>query len=1300
MSGDSRWTSGFATNVGKLERCVLGSTEVQVPECFLEQRHIFNTVMSQETWNKVLTESQRQHLMTFLPKFPENDNEEKRDTLRKLFNGENLKFGNPLQNFHRQLKDGSFSPDISKYTEMIRKMKQKEYREKQKRYYHNMLRDILLSRQRVFDQLTELGPDEPIKFEYDPPKQKNSPIKHRAQKKYKRYLDEVRQECGLDESSSDDELAGMSQKSKKQLFKTLNPVPSPEPVTPSVHSTYAAKTEYANGDIDTPVSSLKRPRPISPVDISEEGYREMLTKYKRRQLYDDYDDEDHPEYNTQNITLQDVMARCQASRKGGREPSDDDMSFTLSQPKGKVKKERNDKTPRKKMATKIRDMDRDASRTGDGDEADDESKNISVDGTEDEASTIDHSSLPPSEDRVDDPVRCSSFFVLIKNIILNSPDSRISTPKLENRIRSWLDAPMVDDNVWLQARDDWLEMVPLALKFLAGETIGVQVEQFIPFLDYKERAQQWCWIGYGRDGDETLTVLCEHWLKQREESAEIIVDSSQGSPPPPRWKTGYVVKATTDEEKTDFQKQEKLRFEEPHRAFMYDMHGYRSVVGPVKGVFTKKSDAAKAREHALLVNNRPAFVTILTLVRDAVARLPNGEGTRGDICELLKDSQFLAPDITDAQINVVVSGALDRLHSEKDPCVRYDVNRKVWIYLHRSRSEEEFERLHQAQAAAQKAKKSISRPKSTKSATPKLRDLTSSQPSATSTPMPPSLGPSMEGVTMDEGAAAPGSTHPVAMPTPQTQVVPRGGAQKARQASKVSNVTQSLTPAQLQLLQQAAAAQAALKAQAEAAQTAKATGPGKPRGSPKSDLTSKFQGQVKVLSQVPSAVTVTKGTVPPNVTLQAPPTLGGPQGVSLGQVFTSIPQMVATTSSTGSPVTMITSAQPGTNPLVAKLMQQMSAGGQMVSVSSLLAAQRSLQQTGQPRLNTAIKIQGGNVIQGMSGKSVQLAGKPLAQAKGQLLQIGGGKGQQTLGLIQTPQGTINIIPQAGTTGGLVNIPQPKGAEALKVGSPVTAVPHAGLSLNPGISQGKTVPQVSGGMVVTQLGSGGNYTVKTTGGQGKVVTTSQAGLLPGHLILQQTPTGLKTFEKQLSMDSTGSYSIVSTPNTSQAAPSSPSIQMMPTVLSQRAGLKPGQATILISQQALGQGGQVLSPGHILQAARPQGKAPTPGKQPMFARLITPQGNIKLASGVQAIQTQGQLIQTVGASGQTFSVPSDSALRQTLSKLVSVGGGGAPANVILTTGGTTASTISSSQQILAAAAAGKAALIKEMEKEKKQ
>lgn len=59
--------------------------------------------------------------------------------------------------------------------------------------------------------------------------------------------------------------------------------------------------------------------------------------------------------------------------------------------------------------------------------------------------------------------------------------------------------------------------------------------------------------------------------------------------------------------------QEARRFESPHRAFTYQLHGYESVVGPVKGVYNKESAMTKAREHALLVSERPAYVTILTL---------------------------------------------------------------------------------------------------------------------------------------------------------------------------------------------------------------------------------------------------------------------------------------------------------------------------------------------------------------------------------------------------------------------------------------------------------------------------------------------------------------------------------------------------------------------------------------------------------------------------------------------------------------------------------------------------------------
>ena len=33
-----------------------------------------------------------------------------------------------------------------------------------------------------------------------------------------------------------------------------------------------------------------------------------------------------------------------------------------------------------------------------------------------------------------------------------------------------------------------------------------------------------------------------------------------------------------------------------------------------------------------------------------------------------------------------MSGALDRLHYEKDPCVKYDLQKKLWIYLHKNRT--------------------------------------------------------------------------------------------------------------------------------------------------------------------------------------------------------------------------------------------------------------------------------------------------------------------------------------------------------------------------------------------------------------------------------------------------------------------------------------------------------------------------------------------------------------------------------------------------------------------------------------
>lgn len=59
--------------------------------------------------------------------------------------------------------------------------------------------------------------------------------------------------------------------------------------------------------------------------------------------------------------------------------------------------------------------------------------------------------------------------------------------------------------------------------------------------------------------------------------------------------------------------QEWRRYSQPHKAFTFRMHGFESVVGPVKGVFDKETSLNKAREHSLLRSDRPAYVTILSL---------------------------------------------------------------------------------------------------------------------------------------------------------------------------------------------------------------------------------------------------------------------------------------------------------------------------------------------------------------------------------------------------------------------------------------------------------------------------------------------------------------------------------------------------------------------------------------------------------------------------------------------------------------------------------------------------------------
>ncbi|XP_068455998.1 nuclear factor related to kappa-B-binding protein [Clinocottus analis] len=658
------------------EECMLGNCRLNLPEDLLEDPDIFFSVMSASTWSEVLSDSQRQHLRQFLPQFPDNNVAEQDSTISDIFNNRNFNFGNPLHLAQKQFRDGYFNPEVVKYRQLCGKSQKKRQLYSLQQYYHKLLKHILVSRKELLEFAVHSGLD-------IPPKRKLTTKTHaemrepRVRRRLSRIIKEVKTECGDSNASSDDDDISL-----------WAPAPqSPSSPTPTVSLRVL------------PSLSTQDMKTTEGIELGEQDLKAMLHNHREKRKRQP----DHPDLMTSDIHLGDILSRANVGRKGAV------AFFDLSLPKKKIKDEKR----KKKMRTiKV--------------ESEDPCEILAPSDTPSAPTASIINSLPdtPStplanikeeivEECQSSPVPVEeiaiSFFSLLESIL--KAETFTGTSLLEEKVQMWQSSPASSLNVWFSSVPCWSDLVLQALQFLAGETKDGMMalpSGFSPFVEFADEAQQWRWIGPTQDTEKDLSALCQLWL----DSKDLVIkteneDMLDMTSPTPRVSTDYVVRPSTGDERQVFQIQEQQRYNQPHKAFTFRMHGFESVVGPVKGVFDKEMSLNKAREHTLLRSDRPPYVTILSLVRDAAARLPNGEGTRAEICELLKDSQFLAPDVTSAQVNTVVSGALDRLHYEKDPCVKYDIGRKLWIYLHRSRSQEEFEKIHQAQAAAAKARKAL-----------------------------------------------------------------------------------------------------------------------------------------------------------------------------------------------------------------------------------------------------------------------------------------------------------------------------------------------------------------------------------------------------------------------------------------------------------------------------------------------------------------------------------------------------------------------------------------------------------------
>ncbi|GAB4824331.1 hypothetical protein Ancab_007219 [Ancistrocladus abbreviatus] len=297
----------------------------------------------------------------------------------------------------------------------------------------------------------------------------------------------------------------------------------------------------------------------------------------------------------------------------------------------------------------------------------------------------------------------------------------LTVQEIVNRVRSNPGDPCI-----LETQEPLQDLVRGALKIFSSKTAPLGAKGWKPLANYDRSKKSWYWVGpavIGSSDHETLEEVTSpdawgiphkmlvklvdsfaNWLKSGQETLRQI-----GSLPAPpvelmqvnldekerfrdlrAQKSLTTISPSSEEVRAFFRKEEQLRYSVPDRAFSYTAaDGRKSIVAPLRRCGGKPT--SKARDHFMLKRDRPPHVTILCLVRDAAARLPGSIGTRADVCTLLRDSQYIVEDVSDGQVNQVVSGALDRLHYERDPCVQFDGERKLWVYLHRDREEEDFE---------------------------------------------------------------------------------------------------------------------------------------------------------------------------------------------------------------------------------------------------------------------------------------------------------------------------------------------------------------------------------------------------------------------------------------------------------------------------------------------------------------------------------------------------------------------------------------------------------------------------------
>ena len=130
--------------------CELGMVEGQICSIPYELFDLpdLREILSLDTWNSCLTEEERFSLSAYLP---DMDEWTFWLTMKELFSGDDMYFGNPMDTFFKRLKGGFYPPKMTCLRESLQFLERRKYYHAL-RSYHDKMAQMFLDMRRLWDE--------------------------------------------------------------------------------------------------------------------------------------------------------------------------------------------------------------------------------------------------------------------------------------------------------------------------------------------------------------------------------------------------------------------------------------------------------------------------------------------------------------------------------------------------------------------------------------------------------------------------------------------------------------------------------------------------------------------------------------------------------------------------------------------------------------------------------------------------------------------------------------------------------------------------------------------------------------------------------------------------------------------------------------------------------------------------------------------------------------------------------------------------------------------------------------------